>query len=454
MTAGGGGSKAMRADHPAATLVDYDQLKLLENPFARGYHFRFAALGLCCALYWHIYDRPALFIWFPVFLAGLGLHCLALRRLPDGFAPSVSLRSIIATQILNGLLLAFPGLYLWVIWDGSGPDRILSLLLFAAAGFQSLSMRAAQPSLLRVDLGVACVTIAGRVGWLWWQAPATPDTLLMSIALLAALACLLRAGTGVRRGVARVHRHAGQHHADERERAILQFTGGVAHDFNNMLTAVLGNMELARLSPAPDDRSALMDEAERAALRGAELTSRLLALARRDHLAPRAEAPEALLGPVPEMAEMVLGAGQSLRVTVEPDLPEVHVDAAKLRTALLELISNARDALPDSGGEIVLAAQRSAADPEKAIRFSVTDRGKGIAKTIQGSIFEPYFTTKPRGQGSGLGLPMVRGFVEQSSGRMGVSSRPGELTVVWLDLPVVTENAAQRSPKAGRIAGL
>ena len=79
---------------------------------------------------------------------------------------------------------------------------------------------------------------------------------------------------------------------------------------------------------------------------------------------------------------------------------------------------------------------------------------KNAIATIQGSIFEPYFTTKPRGQGSGLGLPMVRGFVEQSSGRMGVSSRPGELTVVWLDLPVVTENAAQRSPKAGRIAGL
>nr|WP_240989143.1 ATP-binding protein [Salipiger mangrovisoli] len=190
-----------------------------------------------------------------------------------------------------------------------------------------------------------------------------------------------------------------------------QLTGGVAHDFNNLLTAVLGNMELARLSRSASERDELMDEAERAARRGAELTGQLLAMASCARLRPvTMSASEALHG-LSKRAGDLMTPDHKLSVEIAPGLPLIRVDGPRLQTCLLELLSNARDAMPD-GGAIELRVQPSGA----GVCFELRDHGSGIPADLLPLVCEPYFTTKPVGEGSGLGLAILRGFAEQSGG--------------------------------------
>jgi signal transduction histidine kinase len=239
-----------------------------------------------------------------------------------------------------------------------------------------------------------------------------------------------------------------------------QLTGGVAHDFNNLLMAVMGNLSLLRrrLAGQEDPRLLrLFDGAVQGAERGAALTQRLLAFARRQELRPE---PVDLARLIPGMADLLRRSlGPAVRVTLDvpAGLPPVLADANQLEMALLNLALNARDAMP-GGGSLLVKARRvetaaaGGGPPAGQVRIAVADTGTGMDEATLRRATEPFFTTKGPGKGSGLGLSMVHGLAAQSGGRLEIRSRPGAGTVVELLLPVAAP-AAGAQPVSAAAAG-
>lgn len=244
--------------------------------------------------------------------------------------------------------------------------------------------------------------------------------------------------------------------------AIGQLTGGVAHDFNNLLMAVLGSLELLRKRLPSDDPKLLqlLDNAERGAERGRALTQRMLAFARRQELQLRPVDLRLLLQSMRDLIGRSLGPMVDVSIVAPAGLPPARTDANHLETAILNLVVNARDAMPE-GGAITVSAEEAtpprelALPPARYIRLSVADTGSGMDDATLGRAAEPFFTTKGVGKGTGLGLSMVHGLAEQSGGRLSLSSRPREGTTVVLWLPVagsegtaVTAETATQVPSA------
>lgn len=229
----------------------------------------------------------------------------------------------------------------------------------------------------------------------------------------------------------------------QRMDAIGQLTGGIAHDFNNLLTVIQGNAEL--LEEMTDADRELTNEIIRAVQRGADLTTHLLAFARQQTLIPK---PINLNQLIPEMERTLLRA-ISDTVTIKyigsETLWDVHADPTQLETAILNLALNARDAMPNGGTLTIECANRSLNDihearqlelsSEQYVEISVTDSGEGMSEDTLRKAFEPFYTTKGVGQGSGLGLSMVLGFSRQSRGDARIVSEKGKGTTVTFYLP-------------------
>ena len=221
-----------------------------------------------------------------------------------------------------------------------------------------------------------------------------------------------------------------------------QLTGGVAHDFNNLLMAVLGNLALARRrlgADLPPETARHLDAAVQGAERGALLTQRLLAFARRQDLRPAAVDLAALLAGIQELLARSAGSRVRVAVTASPDLPAALVDPHALELALMNLVVNARDAMP-AGGEVAITVGMAtpplpAALPAgRYLRITVADTGMGMDAATLARAVEPFFSTKPTGQGTGLGLSMVHGLAHQSGGALTITSLPGAGTQVSLFL--------------------
>ncbi len=232
-----------------------------------------------------------------------------------------------------------------------------------------------------------------------------------------------------------------QLHEMQKLETIGQLTGGVAHDFNNLLAAILSNLDLVR-KRVDDLRTAkLLDGAIQGAERGAALTKRLLAFARRQDLRSEAVSVRALFDGMRDLLERSLGPRVSILADVPPDLPEVEVDANQLELALLNLAVNARDAMPEGGSLRIEAAAETVAGsgdpaPGDYVRISISDTGMGMDADTLRRAAEPFFTTKGVGKGTGLGLPMVQGLAAQSGGALRLRSTPGVGTTVDLWLPL------------------
>jgi len=234
--------------------------------------------------------------------------------------------------------------------------------------------------------------------------------------------------------------------------AVGQLTGGIAHDFNNLLGIVIGNLDLLERQVS-DDETALkrVQAALKASLRGADLTRRLLAFSSSEILAPEPTKLRHLICNIIEMASRVIGPEIKVTTSFDESITQILIDPAGLESALLNLMVNARDAMP-KGGSISISTQLTKLDPSfppvhtgelqagTYACISVSDTGQGISKQALEHVFEPFFTTKPRGKGTGLGLAMVYGFVKQSHGTVRIYSEPGYGTTVTLYLPF-TEGA-------------
>jgi len=223
-----------------------------------------------------------------------------------------------------------------------------------------------------------------------------------------------------------------------------QLTGGLAHDFNNLLMAILGNLEMMSRRVGEEDPSRrLIDGASRAAERGAALTKRLLAFARRQELRPEPVDVARLVEDMSDLLRRTLGPTIELAASFPDDLALIHVDPNQLELAILNLSINARDAMPQ-GGKLVISAQRETVGQFNSrelasgefVRIIVSDSGLGMDEATLKRAAEPFFTTKGLGKGTGLGLSSVYGMAKQSGGAIGIASRVGVGTTVELWMPV------------------
>jgi PAS domain S-box-containing protein len=232
--------------------------------------------------------------------------------------------------------------------------------------------------------------------------------------------------------------------------AIGQLTGGIAHDFNNLLNVIIGNLQLADRVAGLDPRvGQSISSALRAALRGSDLTQRLLAFARQQRLEPVIVDCNALLQGMRELLDRSLPQNVLLECRLDPRLWPCRVDPVQLESAVLNLAINARDAMP-SGGRLRLRTDNTtlgtgdprrpaALPPGEYVVISVEDDGSGMAPETARRAFEPFFTTKEPGKGTGLGLAMVYGLLQQSGGLATLDTAPGRGTTVRLFLPHAVE---------------
>jgi len=242
----------------------------------------------------------------------------------------------------------------------------------------------------------------------------------------------------------------------ERIQALGQLAGGIAHDFNNVLQAVVGAATLIERRPGDEAGvRRLARLAVEAVERGASTTRRLLAFGHRGNLSAEALDTAALLGDLREILVHTLDAAIDVKVELEPGVPPLFADKGQLETALVNLATNARDAMP-AGGRLTLSAKAelvapggshpSGLAPGRYVRLTVADTGVGMDAARVARACEPFFTTKVSGAGTGLGLPMARGFAEQSGGALSIESHEGQGTAITLWLPAAGSDSARAKP--------
>jgi PAS domain S-box-containing protein len=250
--------------------------------------------------------------------------------------------------------------------------------------------------------------------------------------------------------------------------AVGQLTGGLAHDFNNILTVIMGNLALVENALAGDEKARQrLVEATEAASKGSELTRQLLSFSSQQAIEPKEVKVNDLISRMHSLLARTLGEAVELKLVLSPRSATLLVDPTQLETSLMNLAINARDAMAD-GGKLVIETQILDLDQDYVSRnpdvnagqhvmIAVTDNGAGIPKELLDKVFQPFFSTKPEGKGSGLGLSMVYGFATRSNGHIRIYSEEGHGTSVKIYLPVksIEETEApppEASPEAAEIA--
>jgi signal transduction histidine kinase/CheY-like chemotaxis protein len=232
--------------------------------------------------------------------------------------------------------------------------------------------------------------------------------------------------------------------------AVGQLTGGIAHDFNNLLQGIIGSLDRVQFRIAEgriNDVDKFLKGAVASANRAAALTHRLLAFSRRQPVDPKPVNANHLIGSIEELLRRSMGESITLKTELAPDLTLVRCDTNQLENALLNLVINARDAMPD-GGEVKIRTSNISLDDKAGLKLElaagdyvsirVSDNGVGMPAEVKSKAFDPFFTTKPIGQGTGLGLSMIYGFVRQSDGSVRIESEPGSGTTIEIFLPLFT----------------
>ena len=399
-----------------------------------------ALMSLAGVIAWMATGLTFIPLWIGLHFGLIAAERRITRRLRNSTSP-LALPTVLAAHLAVGSAFAAMPVYLWLqpheSYHFAGMVLLLGTILnifLVRAQLWYLALCFVLPDALAIAL------IAHAIA----QQTATPAE-AVAVGTVAA-AILVYLGVAVVQA-ARAHRR----HLETREQliqaqkmeALGNLAGGMAHDFNNILNVITGTLDLARDERDPDRLAAGLNRANEAADRGAALIRQVLSFARKSHLEPRRVDPPGVLAEVETMARRLIPERIAIETTVEPGLPPVRVDEGALVTALLNLVLNARDAIAGPGRIVLDCARDPGTRPGQRGRvvFSVRDNGRGIARDILGRVTEPFFTTKPVGEGTGLGLSMVAGFAAQSGGALQIDSREGAGTEVRILLPLADRTA-------------
>lgn len=426
-------------DHSARIRTIFEEAKHTERVLGKEFLIRFFLVMVACSCGWLFLGLDILPYWVIAYYAVVFMEKTALHMPIDG-REMVAFVVLWLVSFLQACVYAVLPVYIWSmdepVWQFG------TIILFTGAVLNIFLLRSRNWVLgaaylipiIAATLWIAAGFFEGDYGGpAFWSA-----TVLSACLAIYFSVCLMEA-----------HR-ANQELKDTREQflqaqkveALGTLTSGVAHDFNNLLSVIQGNLELLETYPNDKDRDEFLSAALTAAQRGAQLTRQLTSYGRKAELWPRQIAPEEVLTNVQDMARRVLPANIALKIRSGGTRATIFTDETLLQSALLNLVINARDAMPDGGTLRIRvidparpASHLKLAEGVTYVAFEVSDTGQGIPAEILPNIRDPFFTTKAVGQGSGLGLPMVCGFAVQSGGDVEIESRVGKGTTVRLYLP-------------------
>jgi signal transduction histidine kinase len=253
-------------------------------------------------------------------------------------------------------------------------------------------------------------------------------------------------GLGISMDVTERRMLAAQYQQSQKMEAIGRLTGGVAHDFNNLLTVILGNCEM--LLASGETRSRLdteLVEIQQAARSAAALTRQMLAFSRQEPIASVSLDLNAIITDMDQLFARLISKDVPVTITLQPNLPPIFADRSQVEQVVMNLVLNARDAMP-AGGRLSITTTGTAVDapapaiaagsvPGKYVVLTVADTGTGMSPEVLPHVFEPFFTTKPAGKGTGLGLATVHGIVTRNGGQVRVSSAPGAGATFTVSFP-------------------
>ena len=362
---------------------------------------------------------------------------------------------IFATCVGVGLAWTTGLLHLWLQDDSV--LRMLGLLGLLWWLIYAVTARRNDPVMMTATLCAMSVAMIALplTSWLVWGD--TREAVLLTLTNAVGFVFYINAVRDVR--VMRQTLAQAQDLAVEQSKAeaLGRLTGGVAHDFNNLLTVISGNLELIRQIDDPAERQILLDEVAAAAERATRVTGQLLAYSRRAPMHVTRVDVTDLITELEMLLRRILSARITFRTRLQQPLPVVEVDRSQLETVLLNLAINAKDAL-SQGGSITLVVAREHVQgqiyhttsgvlpPGDYLRIDVDDDGEGMPPEVLSRAMEPYFTTKPKGRGTGMGLSMARGFAEQSGGALLLRSSQGAGSIATILLPEASPQSGGGSP--------
>ena len=440
---------ARHVSRPSATSWSFDisRVKSLDKPDNLEIKLRVVFLGVSCLLLYLIYDMVEMLVWYGVRLGWLAGYFVLLRYLPDriSYKQTVLLTFVIIT---DGLLYSGLSIYFWQL--ELPIFMAYAMTIISTAMITAVWIRAEEPYLWICDTLTISLCFMSLPFVHYASGKPLTHVLLMAGTFALVLTYFVLSLWTVWKN--RTEFRTAQHIEMERTKveAMGRLTGGVAHDFNNLLTVILGNIELSRLVDDAKDRDDLLDEAHAAGERAARLTAQLLSFSRQSVLIPREVDVSDVITSAQRFLSRLLPASVHIkRMGDAHGLPDVRLDTSKLEAVLINLAINARDAMPNGGllqiGAVARQVRSSARmdllglKPGRYVVLIVEDEGEGIPKEIVDRVTDPFFTTKPVGEGSGLGLSMAKGFAEQSGGALTIDSTVGEGTRVQIYLPVASE---------------
>ena len=440
MTAGRSTRRKRRTWFPYDTRA----IKRVDALFQNTTYVRTATLLLVCAALLRVHYMPMLLVLVALHIGGIVWQAVLVRQLPLQIGPW-GLAVVAASTLVVGAPFMLGTLYLW-----GHPDtvvRFAGVFALCLAMIDTVCARRGDPVLFICDnLWIALVCLMFPVVSVM-TGRSTEEAVLIGFVAMISFGFYVFGATEVMQTREALDA-AQQDHADRaKTEALGRLTGGVAHDFNNLLTVISGNLELARHAPGRCERDALLDDAATAAAKAAQVTGRLLAYSRRATLHP---GPVDLVESLSELAMLLtrlLPAGIRFGTAVCPDLPLLVADKGQFDMVLMNLAINARDALHGNGRicarvmrervtlPVYVTSSQAVLPKGDYIRIEIEDNGSGMTDDVAARVFEPYFTTKEMGRGTGMGLAMARGFAEQSGGLLMLKSAPGVGTIATLLLP-------------------
>ncbi|MEM9582932.1 MAG: ATP-binding protein [Pseudomonadota bacterium] len=388
---------------------------------------------IAAACGWFIMDMAVIPLWLLGFFALVLLEKTLLSRFREAKSQAFFVLLIGLGFAISAVFTSMP-VYLWYLGDDIWKLGSAVLLIGGVLNVFLLRARVWQVGLAyMIPISIAFFVIAFD----FYMAPSGGASFWSAIFIVTCLTAYFglsiweahRANEKLRNATAQFFRA-------QKLEALGTLTSGVAHDFNNILAVILGSLELNRLEPDPDEREKQLDEVLSAVLRGKALTKQLLQFSKRAALAPQRILVSSLLEDINQLANRVLPATVNLTVSYPMEELDVYADQSQLFSALLNLIINARDALPDGGGiEVTVKTRAGTIGSPDHILFFVRDNGFGISEEVAPNILDPFFTTKATGTGTGLGLAMVASFAQQSGGTLNIESEAGVGTEACLALP-------------------
>lgn len=388
-------------------------------------------VGVSGLVLWIAMGEVLTLLWAIGYIVGDLVYVRFLRTYRN--APSVTVFwSGIAASLFLGLWVG--GMAVMLSSEGSAPYYFLAGCLVIGQSLHCLSSHSSFSASVLADLVVVIVTGFGITFSIASNTPEPNLSFAVVIGMLCVQVYFVHSVVKVileRQALAKRLTAEAQ---GEKMKALGQFTSGVAHDFNNLLTVISGNIELARLNNLPRPVDEVLEEAYTSSKSAAHLVKQLLAYARKSRLQSGKVKVQNVLGNIESVAARLLPANIALETQNSDPEAFVKADGSMLETALLNLVINARDAIGTDAGRIVIST--SYRDGQSFLGISVSDDGPGMSPEILKECVDPFYSTKPVGKGSGLGLSMVKGFAEQSGGVLRIQNRDVAGLCAEVRLPV------------------